>query len=475
MIKLKKHYGGILIPKEYEELEFHHKIKHFLTRYRHGYNSKTELIKNEFFEILNEGILVPRFFSFENYLKKDEYSIEERLIKIEDIEIECLMTPRNKLQERTIEYLKNHENGIIQLGAGTGKTNILIYHICQLKKKTLILVHQKALVTQWKERFLKFTNIKEEDIPILSSKNYQDNFQKSIVISTVQTFLSLFKRKKDIFLNDLLNSGFGILVSDEVHTSVGAPTFSKCNIYIPTKYNYGLSATPYRWDKNEDIIQFHLGNIFNDSDTEGTMIPIINIMLMDYEIDISKRKKYLYWSGNFQRSRYLNIMKNSKIFMHVIIQLINKLKTERKLLVICERVEKLIDILFDKIDSDSKAKFIAGSDDEMLKSNLIFSTPGKIRDGVDVPDIDCLIKTSPISNVEQMDGRVIRFKEGKKTPIVIDIVDIGCEPIRNTFWNRMKFYEKKEWKLKYFKINSKGTIFPIEKEEASKILKGEKI
>jgi len=285
------------------------------------------------------------------------------------------------------------------------------------------------------------------------------------------------KRDRINFLIAINNANIGILIGDEVHTTVGAPTFSECSIHMPCKYVYGLSATPYRWDGNTDIITHHLGPTFADEDTEGTIEGNVTIVVFDFAVDQPKRFKYLYWAGKFQRSRYLNIIKNSDIFMKTLKALIAKFeKNGRKQIIMSERI-KLIDKILDSkefANSDIN-KFIAGSKLEVLDGDISLSTPGKIRDGVDVPQKDALIMTSPISNIAQVCGRVTRTHPGKTDAIIVDMVDCTCAPIKNTVHSRLKYYEEKEWNIQYVYIDNDYKTHLIDREQFNRVLSGVEI
>jgi superfamily II DNA or RNA helicase len=233
----------------------------------------------------------------------------------------------------------------------------------------------------------------------------------------------------------------------------------------------GLSATPKRYDGNGDIIELHLGPIFADSDLEGTMEAKITVLLLDYEIDTPRRYQYVHWGGSFQRARYLNMMRKSKPFIRAIRGLLSRLKDDRNLLCMVERI-KLIDDLYNWAPSNSKGKFCGvGTKMEELDKQITFSTPGKGRDGIDAPWKDCVIMTSPISNIEQLIGRVLRTKAGKKTPIVIDMVDYGSRDIKRTFYTRQKFYEKKRWPVQYLFLKD-GKLRKVDQSTALNILEG---
>jgi len=363
--------------------------------------------------------------------------------------------------------MSNNDSSIMQLEPGTGKTVITIKIIAERKKKTFILVHRDTLVDQWSDRIKTFTNLNNDEIVRLNSKNFVEALTHPIIITTDQTFTSLLKRNRTNFLKALSASNIGMFVADEVHTSVGAPTFAECSIHIPAKIVFGLSATPYRHDKNEDIIRYHLGEIYSDEDSEGTMEPKVIVFLFDFMI-IKPRMKYIYWGGKFQRARYLNMMKKSKLLIKVIKGLINKFK-DRNLVITSDRV-KFLEMLYDWSPEENKSKFIGSAKNDALYYRETYATTHKIRDGIDIPEKDCLIMTSPVSNISQMTGRITRKAENKKQPIIIDLVDVGCFDMGSTLHSRIDYYNNKGWDVKYMLISSSGTPQIIDEEVARRLV-----
>jgi superfamily II DNA or RNA helicase len=459
--------SGLLISKEHEGEIFYQKIIEELTRRSRAYQTSNYIV-NEFFLESEKFLLIPRMFPIDKYqfCKINNYQVEG-----DTIDISHNIKPRSETQKLSIQHMMDNDSAILQLLPGVGKTVISIYMIAERKKKSLILVHRDSLGDQWRDRFLQFTNLNKDDIARVSSTTFKEALQKPIVISTVQTFISLLKRNRKEFLYALNNANIGVFIADEVHTSVGAPTFSECSIHIPAKYTYGLSATPYRYDGNADIIEYHLGKIFSDDDITGTMAAKVTVLLVDYQIDTPARWKYIHWGGEFQRSRYLNLIKKSKPFLLAIKGLLKRLKTDRDMIVMLERI-KLIEELYNWLDHKSKSKFCGSAKLDALESQITFTTPGKCRDGIDAPQKDCLIMSSPISNIEQLTGRVIRTKEGKQTPIVIDMVDYGCTYISNTFRNRNEYYKKKKWQVNYILLKN-NILYNIDEHKAFNIIRGE--
>lgn len=461
--------SGILIPKQIKDQISYIKIKESLERRSKSYTT-SEYVINTFYLESDKFLLIPRYYPIDKYLGKN-INFNDRRSGGKLINIEHNIIPRSKTQENAIKYLMENESGILQLEPGVGKTVITIYMISERKRKSLILAHRDPLAIQWKDRFLQFTNLKEDDISRLTSSTFEKDLDKPIIISTNQTFSSLLKRKRKPFLIKLNEANIGIFVADEVHTSVGAPKFSECSIHIPSKYTYGLSATPYRYDGNGDIIEFHLGEIFEDDDETGTMKAKVTTILLDYEVDTSRRYKYIHWGGEFQRARYLNMLRKSTPLKQVVRGLLNRLKDERELILIAERLN-YIDELYQWVNSPSKAKFCGNGNLDTLNSKLTFATPGKCRDGIDAPWKDCLIMTSPITNIKQLTGRIIREKENKKTPIIIDLVDYGCDYMKKSFYTRNSFYKNKGWKIQYLIFGNKK-LKPIDESVALSIIRGE--
>jgi len=459
--------SGLLIPRKYEKEDFYLKVKEDLIRTSKAYQTSNLEIQ-EFCIESEKFLLIPRYFPLNKFVPG--IKIKNHTHEGADIDIWHNIKPRSETQKLAMEYMMHNNKGIIQLAPGVGKTIISIYAIAERQKKSMILVHRDSLADQWKDRFLQFTHCEEHYIARLRSATFETDLMQPIIISTVQTFLSLLKRKRERFLMALNRADIGVFIADEVHTTVGAPTFSDCSIHIPARCTFGLSATPYRYDGNGDIIEYHLGDIFEDADTEGTMDAKIMVLLLDYDIDTPRRYKYIHWGGQFQRSRYLNLMRKSTAYREAMRGLINRLGNYRHLIAMVERV-KLIDDHYNETNHLSKSKFCGTAKADTLEKKITFTTPGKCRDGIDAPWKDCVIMSSPIRNVEQMVGRITRTDLGKRLPLVIDMVDYGCPEIGRTFYSRRNYYNKKEWAIQYL-FSKDGVLKYVDEQIALDIIAG---
>jgi len=462
--------SGIRIPYAYPELIS--RAKRMLTRTVKEYTSEDVSIV-KFYEEDGDYLLVPRYFPIHKCYS-GEFVIEDNIKDPVQIPwLESKIKLRDEAQELAYNYLIRNENGILQLPPGSGKTVISIHMICTRKLKTIILTHRSQLVDQWFNRFLDCTNIELEQIGTLRSrKNISEELQKPIVITTDQFFISQLKEeeRRTEFLDLLKDAGFGVFIADEVHTSVGAPTFSKCSILIPTKYSYGLSATPYRFDGNSDIIQYHLGDVFQIQEGTTTMRPLIVVILGKFT-NIQRPNKYIYWNNIFQRPRYITKLCASEAFFKLCCKLLRTaIDKERNILFICERI-KFITKLVDLFTKFNPSTFIQADTLENLDNPIVLATPQKIRDGIDAPHKDCLIMATPVQNVEQLCGRILRIYPGKKDPVFFDIVDFGCAEIASSYYTRLKVYNQKQWDVEYRLYDvMKNKIENLSKSEALQIL-----
>jgi len=441
-------------------------LKESLTRTIKQYN-KSVIETISFYKEDDNFLYIPRFYPLDNWMMNCQI-IDEQDEGL-DINIECNIKPRNEIQEKAIDYMVSHNKGIINLNTGEGKTVVAIAAIAEIKKKTLILLHRTNLVGQWVTRIEEFTNMKfGEDIGILKNSKIHESFSNSIVIATVQSLMSALDKRKSEIINELRDAKFGVLISDELHVTTGAKKFSDCALFIPAKKVFGLSATPYRHDGTSDILTYHLGPIYKPEGDSGIMDAKVTVILFDFGF-LPKSKKYIYWGDSFQRSRYLNLLKKSESLSKVCMGLLDKFKKDKSVFLIAERI-KFIEILYEKFNYDNKNTFIQKDKNDNLKNQFIFATPGKLRDGIDVPDKDTLILTSPIGNIQQICGRILRVDENKETPIVIDLVDIGCPDISSTLYYRLKFYKSKNWNIQFIYINN-GKMIPIKENDIKELLK----
>ena len=94
--------------------------------------------------------------------------------------------------------------------------------------------------------------------------------------------------------------------------------------------------------------------------------------------------------------------------------------------------------------------------DESELSQVIFGSFSMASEGLDIPDLNALVMTTPRKEVEQTIGRILR-KVHEIQPIVIDIVDQLPSFSRQGIFRR-KFYKNNEYLIKVYEVEENKII-----------------
>jgi len=441
------------------------------------------ILKMKLFKICNKDyIIIPRFGAF-NLL--EDGIIDKIVNKIkpgEDINMEYIGTSNNN-QKIIVKYLMdniyNNENKLkgnsgctLHMKTGLGKSYVALDMISKLNKKTLVIVPNSYLLSQWVQ--LLTQNFPNNTVGVYYGKKKVDgDIIVSIINSTIaDEFVFITKIEKQKIITTLtpleFYNQFGLVIFDESHTYC-SNTFKQIYNRAQCEYMLGLTATPSeRLDTFDDASHLNIGGVIDVEQIEGFEK---NDVVFESTVHIVKYNgpdKYTTVTINPKN----NMMETYKIIDNLIIdefrnQLIinNILRLTKKnlnIFVFSERrdhLSTLYDLLDEQIDGEwnisipeldiEKSMILYGgsTDDDIEKakrfSNIVFTTYQYASVGISIVKMNSLILATPRkSNSTQINGRIYRLGKGEDIHReTVDIVDNKI-PLKHQISSRMKTYKK---------------------------------
>lgn len=458
-------YGYGIEKKTNENLV--NELKEDLTVIPKNFNT-TEKTKFAIYSENNKRIYIPRYYGLQKFGVPKINKLNDGLDcpdlifngELRDQQKE----PVNNFIEAAKDPLKM--GGIISVPCGFGKTIMAVYIACYFKKKTMFVSHKDFLNQQFLESVKQFVpNAKIGKI----KQSKVDVENKDFVIASLQ---SLAMREYDINIF----KDFGLVIIDEVHHT-GAEVFSKAFKYMNVKMILGLSATLNRKDGLRKVFENYIGkSVYKHVDNEKIEVNVEMHKYFDTNIDYCNN--LLLWNGKPNSAAMINnICKYEKRSLFIFDLVINILKKEskRKILILSERRNQLkyFEKLFDNTDY-SIGYYIGGLSQDVLdissKKQIILATYQMAAEGMNIPTLNTVIFASPISDIQQAIGRILREKpsERKYIPLCIDIWDQFSLFIVKGF-TRIKYYKKNNYTIKYFSDNQE-IIYEDKNEEKHKKL-----
>lgn len=332
--------------------------------------------------------------------------------------------------------------GVMEAPTGSGKTNILLTLIPQLRTPTIVVVHTKELLKQTIERCEAWLGYEPGIIGSGKSK------PKDITIAMIQSL-----DRKDLKEEGLLDR-FGCIILDEAHHSP-AETWARIIRKFPTRYKYGFTATAWRKDKMEMLIWRVIGNITSKvnkstvKDAGRLVLTEIRAVPTEYWYDIADTSDWVKMISDIVDNEQRNWLIRDVVGREL------DANPKSKALILTDRIEhteRLGRLLygFDPVILNGSLKTVERREN-MAKvkagTKLTIATTHLLGEGIDCPGWDLLFLVTPVvggPRTVQIMGRVARPAPGKERAILYDFVDERVEMLKTAFYARNKLYKKKD-------------------------------
>lgn len=317
---------------------------------------------------------------------------------------------------------QNATRALVVLPTGTGKTEVFSRIIQSLNVPTLVLAHRKELLTQAKNKLLRYYH--EDDIGIVG--NGIEQWDKPVIVASVQTMRKRLKR--------LQAMGVKLIVCDECHHATKKNSYATVFNALPDAYTVGFTATPERLDGAS------IADIFGTPVYEQDIITMVRAgylcdlrgILVRSNVSLDDLKKQL---GDFQEQQLAELVNEDERNALIVQSYLTYSKDKRAICfaVNVEHAHALADtftacgissIAIDgKTPQDTRSWALEQFEQGYIK---VLVNCELFTEGFDAPYVECIIMARPTLSrglFMQMIGRGTRLHEGKTECIILDITD----------------------------------------------------
>lgn len=428
------------------------------------------------------GVLAGFFQGYDVRVENDAYPSDK-------VKIDLMAAPRDDFQRVGLtfmcsqeEYRKNarYTQMLIDADTGDGKTYLGVATGCFMQARTIVFVPIEAVMQQWKESYLKFTSLKEDEVKIVQGSNtcrkilegkYKD---VKVFIFSVDTVVSFCERFGPLETIDMLRAtNCYMKIVDEVHKDMKAVAMIEalCNFHM----NYYMSATPGRTQSKENWI---FKTSYKNVPKFGSKFKVqeekhINILVKKYKFAptaaqisrmVQKRKGWL--NGKSYERELLAAPDDQKAdFLDSIRAMLTWskkfLKEGNKILILCETIDgtAVLKDIAEEIYPGDVARYygsLTKAEKEIARgSRVICATVSSLGTGADIPGIQHVHNITTYANwisVIQTAGRARKLKDGTQV-FYIEYVNFG-------YLKTIRQYEKRKPTL--LKKSRTGKIMLIE-------------
>lgn len=352
-------------------------------------------------------------------------------------------------QQIAADALLKEDIGVLSAATAFGKTVVAIYLLAKRDVPTLILVHRRQLMAQWKAHLVSFLGLLPKEIGQIGGGKRKPT--GSVDIAMIQ---SLYHKGA---VDDIVGE-YGHVIVDECH-HVSARSFELVVRRSKAKYVTGLSATVTRKDGQHPIIFMQCGPV------RYCVNPRSQAAKRSFKHRVLVRKTNFKLGDEIAQEQELKIHEIYRALLtdngrnDLIVSDILKVVEEKRFpIVLTERREhlnRLFELLRPELQNiivmqgrmekrqrdNAKALLAKIIDDE---PRIILATGRFIGEGFDEHQLDTLFLTLPISwrgTLTQYVGRLHREHARKDEVIIYDYFDENIAMLERMYQKRIRGYK----------------------------------
>ena len=311
------------------------------------------------------------------------------------------------VREEALRLLNRNGSCILSLYTGAGKTITSINIATKTKLKTLILCHRIVLIDQWKQSIEKVCPGASIQILKGTDKKAKDALDESNDFF-IMNALNVAKKGHQYF------DCIGTVIVDELHV-MGTEKLSEAFSYVQPRYLIGLSATPYRSDGMDSLLEAYFGKdkIYRKLHHQHHVYKISTTFEPEFQLGRTGKVDWnsVIESQTSDQNRNELIVRVCRFFK------------DRTFLILSKRISQVMWLVnrFKEL-GESVTSLVGVQKKCNYESRILIATVQKAGVGFDHPRLDSLVIASDVEEYFiQYLGRIFRREDSE--PIVFDILD----------------------------------------------------
>ena len=333
------------------------------------------------------------------------------------------------VRKEAISRLNKTGSILLALSTGYGKTITSINLACSIKLKTLVVVNKIILMKQWERSIEIFCP--DARIQLLTPKSTMKDCDFYIMNA-----INIPKMRRSFFKD------IGLCIVDEAHL-IMAEILSECMRMVTPRYLIGLSATPYRNDGLDVLLELYFGKykIIRKLWREHTAFRVNTGFEPTMELAANGRVNW----GTVLDSQAKDHDRNE-----IVIKIV-KTFPERVFLILTKRVGQGRHLVNRLEEENEYVTSLIGQNQEFdREARILVGTIQKVSVGFEHNRLNAMILAADVKEYYiQVLGRVFRTKEVE--PIVFDMVD-NNPILKRHFQVRKGVYIEHGGAVKNFKV-----------------------